>query len=176
VNPPVLVATVGSVRDTSASFYGSSDSEISDCRFDYGIDAFDSSVSPAACNVDADSNAVATSLQPGTTYRVRFVSTNIVGTATSDDVTFTTTATPSVAAESPTVTSTTATLRASVNPNGPEIFHAIRRRTGSRYVDGTGPVLTPTKARTLMGTALQMLWSDRRRGRIRATPPTTSAS
>jgi hypothetical protein len=79
------------------------------------------SASAGSGTASASVSATITGLSPGTTYHYRFVATNGSGTARGGDGVFTTAAAPAPAAltgGASGVSTTTATLNGSVNPNG----------------------------------------------------------
>jgi hypothetical protein len=86
-------------------------------------------------------------LQPATTYYYRLVATNADGASTNTDSgTFTTATAPAIQAGTPTdVTETTATLQASVNPNGGMTSYHFEYRLSS------GGAYTSTAAHNLAG-------------------------
>ncbi len=116
-----LNATVGAAGGPSAS-----------CQFEYVTEAAFAehgyeSAPTKACNppgpfTGSGENAVTgalTGLAPETTYRFRVASTNANGTVDGADAVFTTPAPVTIAVEPPTaITSSSATLNATVNPNG----------------------------------------------------------
>ena len=102
--------------------------EVSKCEFEYGTTT--SYGKTAACSAlpGSGTSAVAvsagvTGLSPGTTYHFRISATNAGGTSKGSDETLKTTAiAPAVETKAATVVAqTTATLNATVNPNGAEV-------------------------------------------------------
>jgi hypothetical protein len=134
LNPPPTVATgeATAVRQTSATLNASVNPngfEVTECTFEYGTTgAYGSSV-PCSSPPGSGTGPVAvsapiTGLGPNTTYHFRIAARNANGTGTGNDQTFTALPPnpPTVATgEATAVTQTSATLNASVNPNGAEV-------------------------------------------------------
>src|SRR5204863_528139 len=98
---------------------------VSDCRFEYGTSVFYEASVPCSSLPGSGTSAVAVSaevegLAPNTTYHFRIVASNEGGTGTGVDRTLTTLPNaPRVETRAATaLASTSATLNASVNPNG----------------------------------------------------------
>ena len=130
--PPALETAVpSSLTETAATLAGTVNPDgasVGECHFEYGTSiAYKASV-PCASSPGSGSTPVAVSaaiggLTAGTTYHFRIVAANSVGTSDGPDLTFTTAqTTPTVetgAASS--VSQTSATLAASVDPNGAQV-------------------------------------------------------
>jgi phosphodiesterase/alkaline phosphatase D-like protein len=126
--PAVVTGEVSSVTQTSASVnatVNANGGRASDCHFEYGpTTSYGASVpctpSPESSTSPVAVSAALASLTPNSTYHVRIVAANLGGVATGEDRTFTTVPDAPIvqtgAASS--VTQTSATLGATVNPNG----------------------------------------------------------
>jgi len=126
--PTVAGGTASAVTQTTATLGATvnpNGGDVSECRFEYGTSAAYGASAP--CNPAPGSGTTAVGVSAGvegltanTTYHFRIVATNAGGTSTGADATFTTLPNPPVVATSSaaSVTQTTATLNASVNPNG----------------------------------------------------------
>jgi phospholipase C len=96
--PTVVTEAATSVAQTTATVHATVDpneSEVSDCRFEYGTTLPYGSSAPCAVLPGSGGNPVAVSaalvrLHEGTTYHVRVVATNAGGTSAGADETFTT--------------------------------------------------------------------------------------
>jgi hypothetical protein len=96
-----------------------------------------------------------TGLAPGTTYHYRLVATNTDGTARGADGIFTTTSTPAVVTGAASgVTTTSARLAGSVDPNGRATSWYFEYGTGTGYGSrtGTGNAGSGTAARSVSAT------------------------
>ncbi len=116
---------------------------VSACRFEYGSTSSYGSSVPCASLPGSGSSAVAVSarlqgLSANTTYHFRIVASNAGGTGTGADQALTTLANaPSVTTDAATaLTQTSATLNATVNPNGGTVS-ACRFEYGSTSAYGT---------------------------------------
>jgi phosphodiesterase/alkaline phosphatase D-like protein/phage gpG-like protein len=126
--PAVVTGEASSVTQTSVSVNATvneNGGRAGDCHFEYGpTTSYGTSVpctpSPGSGTGPVAVRAVLASLTPNATYHVRIVATNPGGTGTGDDQTFTTLpdAPTVLTAVVSSVTQTSATLRATVNPNG----------------------------------------------------------
>ncbi len=125
--PTVVTGSVSSLTQTSVTLGGSvnpNSQEVSKCYFEYGTSvSYGTSVACAALP-GSGPNAVSvsgslTGLSPGTEYHYRLVATNATGTSKGEDGVFTTV--PSapivVSGSASSITSTSATLNATVDPN-----------------------------------------------------------
>jgi phosphodiesterase/alkaline phosphatase D-like protein len=130
-NPPTVVTEpASSVGESSATLHATvnpNGGEVAECKFEYGTTtAYGSSV-PCMSSPGSGESPVAVSgalkegqLGPGTTYHFRISATNSTGTSTGADQAFTTG--PAVATKAASsIGETSATLNASVNPNGHEV-------------------------------------------------------
>jgi hypothetical protein len=127
--PVVVTGTASSVTQTSATLNATVNPEgqtVSDCHFEYGLTvSYGTSVACSSLPGGGES-AVAVSasivggLSANTTYHFRIVATNPTGTSESADRTFTTLPSAPVVLTEPAsaVTSASATLNATVNPEG----------------------------------------------------------
>ncbi len=182
-NPPTAVTTAAApIAQTTATLNATvnpNGEPVSECQFEYGTTtAYGSSVpcsSPLSEVEYAEPvSAAITGLSVNTTYHFRIIATNANGTSTGSDETFKTLPNPpTVETESASsVTETTATLNASVNPNGGEV-------TECKFEYGTSDSLQ-IDPRLLLLAAWQrrrVASRSRRRSRVfRRTRPTTSGS
>ncbi|HEY2397479.1 MAG TPA: alkaline phosphatase family protein, partial [Solirubrobacteraceae bacterium] len=131
-SPPVVETdSATAVKQTAATLNGSVDpsgSVVSDCRFEYGTSTSYGSSQPCSPAPGGGSTPVAesaslASLKANTTYHFRVRATNPAGTTPGADQSLTTLAN-SPTAETGAATSvkqTSATLNATVNPNGGEV-------------------------------------------------------
>jgi subtilisin family serine protease len=126
--PTVTTNAASSVTQTAATLNGTvdpNDRTVTDCHFDYGTSQSYGSVAPCSSLPGAGESPVAVSVSLGslsenTTYHFRIVATSSAGTSYGNDQAFVTFPNP------PTVTTgtaalidqTSATLNATVNPNG----------------------------------------------------------
>ncbi len=141
-NPTVATAAASQVTQTSAILHATVDPEgfeVSDCRFEYGTSsAYGSSVPcetpPGSGTSPVEVSATASGLSANTTYHFRIVATNVEGTSYGLDETFSTPFNrPAVVTEAASaVTRTSATLNATVNPEGTEV-------TDCHFEYGTSP-------------------------------------
>jgi phage gpG-like protein len=130
-NPPTAATeTASSIAQTAASLSATvnpNGGSVSDCKLEYGTSTSYGSSTTCAPSPGSGSSAVAvsaavTGLSANTTYHFRVVATNAGGTGTGSDGTFRTLPNPPtvVTVSGSPVTQTTATLNATVNPNGGE--------------------------------------------------------
>jgi len=128
-NPPVVATgAASSVAQTTATLNATVNPEgatVSDCHFEYGTSpSYGSSVPctslPGSGTSPVSMSASVTSLSPHTTYSFRIVASNLSGTSYGSEQTFTTLAYPPtvVTGEASSVMPTSATLNATVNPEG----------------------------------------------------------
>jgi hypothetical protein len=124
------------------------------CYFEYGLTTSYGSTSATNTLTGTSAQSVGitiSSLLPGTTYHFRVKATNSVGTATGSDATFVTLAlAPTATTTSPAIniTSSSASLRASVNPNGASTTYYFEWGLTTSYG-------STTTAGTLTGTSTQ---------------------
>jgi hypothetical protein len=123
--PVAVTGAATDVTSTTATLNGTVDpnGDSTTYYFEYGeTTAYGYTTTPtdAGSGWDAgDVSAAITGLTPDTQYHFRIVATNSVGTDQSDDATFTTTDAPvAVTSTATDVTSSTATLNGTVDPNG----------------------------------------------------------
>jgi subtilisin family serine protease len=126
--PGVSAVTASSITQTAATLNASADpngGEVSSCRFEYGTTSAYGERAQCVPMPGGGTSPVAVSarlgnLIPNTTYHARVVATNGGGRGVGADLVFTTLVVPpSIARESASaVAQTSATLGASVNPNG----------------------------------------------------------
>ncbi|HSZ70739.1 MAG TPA: hypothetical protein VK756_10295 [Solirubrobacteraceae bacterium] len=129
--PTVVTGAASAVAQTTATLNATvnpNGGSVSDCKLEYGPStSYGSSVactpSPGSGNSAVAVSAAVTGLSANTTYHFRVVATNAGGTSEGADQTFKTLPdAPSVVTGSASaITQTTATLGASVNPNGGEV-------------------------------------------------------
>jgi polyvinyl alcohol dehydrogenase (cytochrome) len=131
-NPPTVVTEpAASVTQATATLNASvnpNGAGVTECSFEYGpTTSYGSSVPcsslPGSGETPVSVSASLSSLSADTTYHYRIVATNPGGTHHGGDETFKTLPNPPTVASEPatTVTQTTATLNASVNPNGANV-------------------------------------------------------
>ena len=147
--PTVLAETPTSLEQTSATLNATvnpNGAAVSDCHFDYGTSSFYGSSAPCSSLPGSGSSPVAVSaaiegLSANTTYHFRIVATNAGGTSAGEDETFTTPPErPTVLAETPTsLEQTSATLNATVNPNGAAVSDCHFDYGTSTFYESTRP-------------------------------------
>jgi hypothetical protein len=125
-SPTVVTKAASEVTQSSATLNASvnpNGGEVSECKFEYGTTTSYGSSAPCAPAPGSGTSPAAVSaalsgLSTNTTYHFRIFAKNAGGVSTGSDQTFTTTL-PIVVTEAATaVTQTSATLHATVNPNG----------------------------------------------------------
>src|SRR5256714_530466 len=129
--PTVKTEPASAVSQTTATLNATvnpNGSEVSECKLEYGTTTSYGSSAPCAPAPGSGSSAVAvsaaiSSLSANTTYHFRIVAKNVGGTSTGADETLKTLPNaPTVKTEpASAVSQTTATLNATVNPNGSEV-------------------------------------------------------
>ncbi|MEA2215099.1 MAG: hypothetical protein QOK19_660 [Solirubrobacteraceae bacterium] len=130
--PPALeTGAATAVKTTSATLHGTVNpdgGEIADCHFEYGTTANYGASLPCAPKPGVGSSPIATQATPATlagatTYQFRVVATNAGGMSLGPDMALTTTPGSPTArtGAADTITSRSATMRGSVNPNGGEV-------------------------------------------------------
>ncbi|HWX96169.1 MAG TPA: alkaline phosphatase family protein [Solirubrobacteraceae bacterium] len=129
--PVVQTGSASALKQTAATLNATvnpNGGSVSDCHFDYGTsEAYGSSVPcsslPGGGTSPVAVSASVTGLSPNTTYHFRIVATNPGGTSMDGDRTFKTlTNQPAVTTKpASSLTQTSATLNATVNPNGGEV-------------------------------------------------------
>jgi phosphodiesterase/alkaline phosphatase D-like protein len=130
-NPPTVVTEkASSIAQTTATLNATvnpNGGSVSDCKLEYGTSTSYGSSVPCSSLPGSGTSAVAVSaalekLSANTTYHFRVVATNAGGTGTGGDGTFDTLPNPPTVAtgSGSSVTQTSATLNATVNPNGGE--------------------------------------------------------
>jgi DNA-binding beta-propeller fold protein YncE len=148
VAPDVTTAAASGVDSADATLNGQVDpaggGDITDCHFDYGTDTnYGNSVpcdQPVPISSATDVTAALSGLSPNTTYHYRLVAANASGQTAGGDQTFTTDAiAPTVDASAPfaSSTSTTATLNATINPQGSDTSYHFVYGTDSSYGQST---------------------------------------
>jgi hypothetical protein len=132
-NPPtVMTLTTASVTQTSATLNANvnpNGETVSECKLEYGLTSapYEKSApctpSPGSGTSPVFVSAAVTGLVPNTTYHFRISATNAGGFSTGSDDVFTTLPSPPTVVTEPAtaVTSGSATLNATVNPNGGEV-------------------------------------------------------
>jgi phosphodiesterase/alkaline phosphatase D-like protein len=126
--PSVTTGNAAPVGQTTATLHATVDpegAEVSDCHFEYGATTEYGHTEPCSPSPGSGTSAVpvsaaVTDLSPNTTYHYRIVATNAGGTNKGSDETLSTPPNPpTVSTGSPSsITATSATLNATVNPNG----------------------------------------------------------
>jgi phosphodiesterase/alkaline phosphatase D-like protein len=130
--PTVEAKAASSITQTSAMLNASvnpNGGEVSECKLEYGTSStpYTSSVScspsPGSGEIAKTVAGAAEPLKANTTYHFRIVATNAGGTSKGSDETFKTLPNPPtvVTKAASSITQTTATLNATVNPNGGEV-------------------------------------------------------
>jgi phospholipase C len=121
----------GTVADLSGTV-NPDGGEVKSCHFEYGIPpAYESSVpcskAIGAGTAPVEASAVAASLSPTTTYHFRLVAANSGGTSTGPELMFTTSSMAPTAETLPAtgLAQTSATLNATVNPNGANVSECL---------------------------------------------------
>jgi hypothetical protein len=130
-SPTVVTGTASSITHTSARLNATvnpNGGTVSDCHFEYGTSTLYGSTVPCESLPGSGHgpvivSALAASLNETTTYHFRIAATNLRGTSYGADQAFTTHPLPptSFTGQASTVTPSSATLNASVNPNGAEV-------------------------------------------------------
>ncbi len=179
--PPTVVTESGSaVTQTSASLNATvnpNGGEVSECKLEYGTtNSYGSSLpctpAPGSGETPVEVSASATSLVPNTTYHFRISATNAGGTSKGSDETLKTPPNPPtvVTERASAVTQTSASLNATVNPNGGEVSEC-KLEYGTTNSYGSSLPCTPApgsgKARSKCPHRLRAL---------ARTPPITSGS
>ncbi len=151
--PTVVTKAASSVAQTTATLNATvnpNGGEVGKCEFEYGTTTAYGSTAPCASLPGSGESAVAVSasiagLAANTIYHFRIQATNAGGTSKGSDEMLKTTAGPPTvetkAASS--ITQTTATLNASVNPNGGEVSEC-RLEYGPSNAYGSSATCTPT--------------------------------
>src|SRR6185312_5025221 len=125
--PTAATGPVTTFSETSATVSGTvnPNGQATTWHFDYGkTSTYGSSTASSSAGSGTSSTTVSTTingLTPGTTYHYRFVAANGSGTTTGSDGTFTTAGSPAPAVSSGSasgLSTTSATLNGTVNPNG----------------------------------------------------------
>ncbi|MGO9489148.1 MAG: alkaline phosphatase family protein [Solirubrobacteraceae bacterium] len=142
-----------SLTQTSATLNGRVNpdgGEVSDCHFEYGTTTgYGSSVPcsslPGSGTSPVEASAAVGALSPNATYHFRLVATNPGGTTDGPDLEFTTSVmAPAVETGSASsISQTTATLNATVNPNGSTVT-SCHLEYGPTTSYGTSAVCTPS--------------------------------
>ena len=156
--PAVTSGSAGALTTTTADLDGTVNAEGQQATafFEYGTTtAYGSSTGSTVVTGDRSDHQVGvglTGLSPGTTYHFRLVATNNAGTTNGEDETFTTVAAasgggapgpslPSVGtATVTTVSSSTATVNASIDPNGSDTLYSVYYGPTTSYGNQTGLV------------------------------------
>ena len=146
--PTVATGTASAVTQTTATLGGSvnpNGAEVSECELEYGTST--SYGASTTCNPAPGSGssavpvtAPATGLAANTAYHFRITATNAGGTSYGSDQTFTTLPNPPTVATgtASAITQTSATLGASVNPNGGEVSECkLEYGTSTSYGSST---------------------------------------
>jgi DNA-binding beta-propeller fold protein YncE len=145
VIPDVTTGAASGVLPTGATLNGMVDPDgvqLSDCHFEYGTDTsygHSAPCVPAAGAIPADSSehavsATLTGLVAGTTYHFRLVGANTNGPNTGADATFSTPPPPTIEnASARNITSVSADLSASVDPNGYNTTYRFEWGTSTSY-------------------------------------------
>jgi DNA-binding beta-propeller fold protein YncE len=149
LTPTVTTEAASGVSATEATVAGTINPEgvagATTYHFDYGTStSYGASTEPVDTgggSSDVPASATLTGLQPGTTYHYRLVGTNASGSSVGADETFTTNAAQAAVDVQPSfasvVTTTTASLNATVNPNGADTTYHFEYGTSTSYGTST---------------------------------------
>jgi hypothetical protein len=155
--PTVVTGAASSITQTSATFNAKvnpNGGAVSECKFEYGTTLPSASSapctpSPGSGNTEVPVSASVAGLLANTTYRFRILATNPGGTSQGAEQTFTTlpnAPTAETAAPS-SVTQTSATLNATVNPHGGEVSEC-KLEYGTTLPSASSAACTPAPAGT----------------------------
>ena len=153
-NPPTVVTEAASaVTQTTATLNATvnpNGGEVSECKFEYGTTTAYGSSAPCSSLPGSGTSPVAvsasvTGLAANTTYHFRISATNAGGTSKGSDQTFKTLPSPPtvVTGAASAVTQTSATLNATVNPNGGEVSEC-KFEYGTTTAYGSSAACTPS--------------------------------
>ena len=140
--PTVTTEAVTDITTTSVSLHGTinPNGASTDYYFEYGTSTSygsQTSTQPAGSGSNAVSFSISLSgLSQGTTYHVRLVASNVGGTQNGNDITFTTPNEPvatAVTGAATNISTTSATLNGTVNPNGSSTTYYFKYGTNSNY-------------------------------------------
>jgi len=138
--PDVTTGVASDVAPTTATLGGiiNPNGASATCTFDWGTDTSYGSTAPCSPapgsgTSDLSVHADLSGLTPGTTYHFRLSGTSADGTANGDDQTFTTPQAPGVGGGTATTGSTSATLKATVDPNGAPTTYRFEYGTDTSY-------------------------------------------
>lgn len=134
--PTATTGPTTSVGATSATVTGTVDSggQATTWYVEYGTSTSYGSKTSSASAGSTNVSASLTGLQPGTTYHYRLVATNSAGTSRGGDAVFTTIVPPVATTESASsVTVSSATLNATVDPNGRATTYSFDYGTSTSY-------------------------------------------
>lgn len=124
-------------NDTTCQFQWVDDATFQSSGYDNATTVDCSPQDLGAGTQDVSANTQLTGLTPSTTYHFRVVTTNTLGTATGSDTTFQTTAPVVIDSQSVAyVGSTTATLRAKLNPEGLDTHYQFQYVDDSAFQSG----------------------------------------
>ncbi len=162
-NPPIATTGVASaVGQATAKLNASvnpNGGEVSECKLEYGTSSsYGSSApcvpSPGSGSVGVDVSAQVTALNANTSYHFRVVAKNSGGTSAGSDATLKTLPSPPVVVTEAAsgVRQTSATLNATVNPNGGQVSECtLEYGTTSSYGLSTACTLSPGSGSTAVG-------------------------
>ncbi len=147
--PAVVTGGPSEVTARTAEVSGSVDpngAQVTSCRFEYGTGSFYGSSAPCSTSPGAGETAVAVSaslpgLEPGAAYHYRIAATNAAGENVGEDAGFgTEPEAPAVVTGSAAgVTGASATLNATVNPNGAATSCSFEYGTSPTSLEGSAP-------------------------------------
>ena len=150
--PTVSATAASEIGETTATVNGSvtPEGDYTDYHFEYGTEAGDYTASTEDTTAGEGHEAIkvdarVSGLAPGTTYHVRLLAYNANGQVTSEEVTLTTKGKappppPTVTTEAASgVHARTATLEATVNPNGGETHYYFEYGTLNGLYEDTAP-------------------------------------
>ena len=149
-NPPtVLTDVAAAIKQTTATLHASvnpNGANVSDCRFEYGTGTSYGSSAPCSPAPGSGTSPVGVSapiegLSANATYHFRIVATNAGGTSEGADATLTTlpNAPTVLTGSASAITKTTATLGASVNPNGGNVSECVFEYGTSVFYEASRP-------------------------------------
>ncbi len=153
-NPPTVeTKAASSATQTTATLNATvnpNGGEVTECKLEYGATNGYGSTAPCTTSPGTGTSPVAvsasvTGLTANTTYHFRISATNAGGTSTGADETLKTPPNPPTVVTKPasSVTQTTATLNATVNPNGGEVTECKLEYGATNGYGASAPCTTP---------------------------------
>ena len=156
--PTVTTGEVTELSSSSATLNAEVDpngGKVSECTFEYGASSVSEKSAPCSALPGAGTKAVAVSapvsgLSANTTYRFRISATNAGGTSKGGEQTFQTLSSPTVVTGAASaVSQTTATLEATVNPNGGKVNECTFEYGTDAVDESSAPCSTPPGSGTI---------------------------